>query len=48
MSASVDGGQKGMENPLELELQEVTVGCLMWELETKLGSSGRVESALKY
>lgn len=41
MSRIVYGGWTGVSDPLELQVQLV-VSCLMWMLQTGLGSSGRV------
>lgn len=43
--AGVPRGQKRAQDPLELESEEA-VSCLMWVLETKLGSSARTMQAL--
>lgn len=39
MCRDINGGQKQLVEPLELELQ-LAVGCLMWTLGTKLGPLG--------
>lgn len=47
MWACASGGQKKELDPLELELLE-DVSPLMWELGTKLRSSGSLESILNH